>query len=74
MVIMGLDDGYSIARIARNTRMGEKLVEGYTLLYHRDSSLAEYAPIITRLRERQAYLLKKSLLEGEETGEEGYRP
>ena len=74
VVIMGLDDGYSIARIARNTRMGEKLVEEYALLYQRYSSLAEYAPIIARLRERQAYLLKKSLLEGEETGEEGYRP
>jgi hypothetical protein len=68
VVMMGLDDGYSTARIARNTRMEEKLVEEYALLYYRYSSLGEYASIIARLRERQAYILKKSLLEGEETG------
>lgn len=65
---MGLGGGYSTARIACNTRVREKLGEEYALLYYRYSSLAEYASIIARLRERQASLLKKSLLEGEETG------
>ena len=68
VLMMGLGDGYSTVCIARNTRVGEKLVEKYALLYYRYSSLAEYASIIAWLRERQASLLKKSLLEGEETG------
>jgi hypothetical protein len=74
VVMMGLEDGYSPARIARNTRLGEKLVEEYAFLYHRYSYLPEYAPVMARLRERLAYLLKKSLLDGEETYGEGFRP
>lgn len=68
VVMMGLDDGYSTARIARNTRMGEKLAEKYALLYYRYSSLAEYASIIARLRERQASLLKKGFWRGKRLG------
>jgi hypothetical protein len=74
LVMMGLEDGYSPARIARNTRLGEKLVEEYVFLYQRCSSLPEYAPVMARLRERLDYLLKKSLLEGEEVYGEGFKP
>jgi hypothetical protein len=74
VVMMGLEDGYSPARIARNTRLGERLVEEYAFLYRRYSSLPEHAPVMARLRERLAYLLKKSLLEGGEAYGEGFRP
>jgi len=74
VVMMGLEDGYSTARIARNTRLGERLVEEYASLYRRYSPLAEYAPIIARLRERLDYLLKKSLLEGAEAYGEEFKP
>jgi hypothetical protein len=43
LVMMGLKEGYSPACIARNARLGEKLVEEYTSLYHQYSSLPEYA-------------------------------
>ena len=74
LVMMGLEEGYSPARIARNARLSEKLVEEYAFLYHRYSSCLEYASIMARLRERLAYLLKKSLLEGGEIYGEGFRP
>jgi len=73
-VMMGLEEGYSPARIARNTRLGEKLVGEYAFLYHRYSSLPDYAPILGRLRERLAYLLKKGLLAGGESYGEDFRP
>lgn len=66
VVMMGLEDGYSTMRIARNTRLGERLVEEYALLYRRYSSLPECATVMARLRERLAYLLKKGTLEEEE--------
>jgi hypothetical protein len=72
--MMGLEDGYSTARIARNTRLGERLVEEYASLYRRYSPLADYAPIIARLRERLDSLLKKSLLEGAEAYGEEFKP
>lgn len=74
LVMMGLGEGYSPARIARNARLGEKLVEEYAFLYHRYSSQPEYATVMARLRERLAYLLKKSLLEGGEAYGERCKP
>jgi hypothetical protein len=74
LVMMGLEEGYSPARIARNARLGEKLVEEYASLYRQYSSLPEYTPIMARLQERLAYLLKKSLLQGGEIYGEGFRP
>ncbi len=44
-------------RIARNTRLVERLVEKYAILYRRYSSLPECATVMARLRERLAYLL-----------------
>ncbi len=72
VVMMGLDDGYTPERIARNTRLGEKLVGEYAFLYRRYSALPDHATIMTRLRERQAYLLKKNLLEGAEASGEDW--
>ncbi len=69
--MMGMEDGYSTMRIARNTRLGERLVEEYAILYRRYSSLPECATVMARLRDRLAYLLKKGgLEEGESYGEE----
>jgi hypothetical protein len=71
LVMMGLEEGYSPARIARNAKLSEKLVEEYAILYHRYSSLPECALMMARLRERLAYLLKKGALEeGDASGKE----
>lgn len=70
VVMMGLEDGYTTERVARNTRLGEKLVGEYAVLYRRYSTLPDHATIMSRLRDRQAYLLKKNLLEEAETSGE----
>lgn len=73
-VMMGLEESYSPARIARNTRLGEKLADEYTFLYRSYSSLPDYTPIMGRLRERLAYLLKKGLLARQGSYREDFKP
>ena len=58
-VWMGLEDGFSPARLARNTRISEWVIKQYQALAEEYAKDPDYAPTFARLRERMGYLLKK---------------
>jgi len=60
VVMMGLEEGYSAPRIARNTKLSERLVREYQALYAQYKDHHDYQATLNRLRERLAYLLKKT--------------
>lgn len=59
IVMMGRDEGYSTARIARNCKMSERLVKEYQMLYDEYKDNADYQVRLNLLQDRLAYLLKK---------------
>lgn len=59
IVMMGIDEGYSVVRIARNTKLSERLVTEYQILYQQYREKPEYQPRLSQLKERLDYLLKK---------------
>lgn len=59
MVWLGLEDGFSPARLARNTRLSEWVIREYKTLLEEYSKDPDYAPMFARLRERMGYLLQK---------------
>ena len=59
IVMLGRDEGYSTARIARNCKMSERLVKEYQTLYDEFKDNADYQIRLNQLRDRLAYLLKK---------------
>ena len=58
-VWMGLEDGFSPARLARNTRISEWVIRQYQSILTECANEPDYAPMFTRLRERMGYLLVK---------------
>jgi hypothetical protein len=58
-VWMGLEDGFSPARLARNTRISEWVIKQYQALAEEYAKDPDYAPMFARLRERMGYLLQK---------------
>ena len=60
IVMMGVDEGYSAARIARNCKLSERLVNEYQVLYEKHKDNPDYKPRLNQLRERLQYLLKKN--------------
>jgi hypothetical protein len=59
IVMMGRNEGYSAARIARNCKMSERLVKEYQMLYDEFKDNADYQVRLNLLKDRLAYLLKK---------------
>ena len=59
IVMMALEEGYGVPRICRNTKLSERLVREYQAIYTEYTANREYEPVLNRLRERLAYLLKK---------------
>jgi len=59
VVMMALEEGYSVPRICRQTKLSERLVREYQAIYTEYTANVEYEPVVNRLRERLAYLLKK---------------
>jgi hypothetical protein len=59
IVMMALEEGYSVPRICRQTKLSERLVKEYQAIYSEYTHNPEYEPVLNRLRERLAYLLKK---------------
>ena len=59
VVMIGIQEGYSLPRIAHNTRLSEKLVLEYAELYHQHNQNPECQSALSRLSERLAILLKK---------------
>lgn len=60
VVMMALEEGYGPARIARNTKLSERLVKEYQAIYEEFKDNPEYQVTLGRLRERLAYLIKKN--------------
>ena len=58
-VWMGIEDGFSPARLARNTRISEWVIKQYQALAEDYAKDPDYAPMFARLRERMGYLLQK---------------
>jgi hypothetical protein len=58
-VWMGLEDGFSAARLARNTRISEWVIRQYVTIAQECADDPDYAPMFARLRERMGYLLVK---------------
>lgn len=58
-VWMGLEDGFSPARLARNTRISEWVIRQYQEIAEECAKDPDYAPMFERLRERMGYLLAK---------------
>jgi hypothetical protein len=56
---MGLEDGFSPARLARNTRISEWVIRQYQSILTECENEPDYAPMFARLRERTGYLLVK---------------
>lgn len=69
IVMMGIKDGYSVERIARNTRLSERLTREYVAIHQEFSGHPDYQWSFERLSERLSYLLKKRAL-----GEDGGSP
>lgn len=63
IVMMGLDEGYSAARIARHSKLSERLVKEYQALYETYKDQPDYQATLGQLRGRLAYLLKKKNIE-----------
>jgi hypothetical protein len=63
IVMMGRDEGYSAARIARNCKLSERLVKEYQVLYDEYKANADYQVRLNLLKDRLAYLLKKKTRE-----------
>jgi hypothetical protein len=59
IVMMGLNEGYSAVRIARNCKLSEGLVKEYQTLYDEFKDNADYQVRLNLLKDRLAYLLKK---------------
>lgn len=59
-VMMGVDEGYSAARVARNCKLSERLVTDYQALYEKYKDKPDYKPRLDQLRDRLQYLLKKN--------------
>ena len=59
IVMMGRNEGYSAARIARNCKLSERLVKEYQMLYDEFKDNADYQVRLNLLKDRLAYLLKK---------------
>ena len=59
VVMMALEEGYGVPRICRHTKLSERLVREYQAIYTEYTANVEYEPVLNRLRERLAYLLKK---------------
>lgn len=59
VVMMALEEGYGVPRICRQTKLSERLVREYQAIYSEYTNNPEYEPVLNRLRERLAYLLKK---------------
>lgn len=60
VVMMGIEDGFSAARIARHSKMSERLVKEYQLLYNQFKDDPAYQPVLAQLKVRLAHLLKKN--------------
>lgn len=63
IVMLGIEEGYSAARIARNTKLSERLVKEYEALYKGYKDNSDYQVRLNQLRDRLEYLLKKNELE-----------
>jgi hypothetical protein len=63
IVMMGLDEGYSAARIARHSKLSERLAKEYQALYETYKDKPDYQATLLQLRARLAYLLKKKNIE-----------
>jgi hypothetical protein len=63
--MMGLEEGYSPVRIARNSKLSQKLVKEYQALYEEFKDQPDYQVKFESLRERLAYLIKKKELREE---------
>jgi hypothetical protein len=59
IVMMALEEGYGVPRICRHTKLSERLVKEYQAIYVEYTANSEYEPVLNRLRERLAYLMKK---------------
>jgi len=59
LVMLGIDEGYSAARIARTSKLSERLVKEYQALYKQYKDIPDYQVRFTQLKSRLAYLLKK---------------
>ena len=58
IVMMGIEEGYSPERIARNTRLSRRLVKQYAEIYHGARDNPDYEMVFERLRDRLSYLLR----------------
>ena len=59
VVMMGLDEGYSVARISRHSKLSERLVKEYQVLYDEYKDNPDYQVRLSQLGARLAYLIKK---------------
>lgn len=59
VVMMAIEEGYSVPRIARNTKLSERIAREYKAIYDEYKNNTDYKVTFDRLRERLAYLLKK---------------
>ena len=60
IVMMGIEDGFSAARIARNSKISERLVKEYQSLYLIFKDDPAYQSVLAQLKIRLAHLLKKN--------------
>ncbi|MHA1280791.1 MAG: DUF1670 domain-containing protein [Candidatus Helarchaeota archaeon] len=63
VVMMGIDEGYSATRIARHSKLSERLVKEYQALYYEYNGHTDYQVRLSQLQDRLAYLLKKKNLQ-----------
>jgi len=56
--MMGIEEGYSPERIARNTKLSKGLVKQYARIYHEARDNPDYQIVFEKLRDRLNHLLR----------------